>query len=146
MQYKEECKNNTESKDNDDSKLKEQEETKKKEEPKPKPIARRNRPKPKRRAADIKFTFDFGHQKIKAVENGMAALKPKTYGGTIRFGRYLHFTKKNNDNLKEYTITFDTRSVGNNSSIAFGFATNSFSGWMGSNFGQNNSCIVKGMR
>eukprot|EP00486_Rosalina_sp_Unknown_P009087 CAMPEP_0201594722 /NCGR_PEP_ID=MMETSP0190_2-20130828/191949_1 /ASSEMBLY_ACC=CAM_ASM_000263 /TAXON_ID=37353 /ORGANISM="Rosalina sp." /LENGTH=426 /DNA_ID=CAMNT_0048054437 /DNA_START=19 /DNA_END=1300 /DNA_ORIENTATION=+ len=135
----------TESKDNDDSKLNEKESAKKKEDkPKPKPVARRNRAKPKRKAEDIKFTFDMSHQKIKAVENGMAALKPKTYGGTIRFGRFTHFTKNNNDNLASFIITFDTRSIGSNSSTAFGWATTSFSGWVGSNFGQNNSCVVKG--
>ena len=112
--------------------------------PKPKPVVRRNKPKPKRKAEDIKFSFDMNHPNIKSVENGTGALKPKTYGGTIRFGRFLHFTKNNVDNLASYVITFDTRSVGATTGIAFGFATNSFSAWGESNFGENNSCVIKG--
>ena len=129
-----------ESKDNED--LKEEEEIK----PKPKPVVvRRNKPKPKRKAEDIKFSFDMNHPNIKSVDNGTSAAKPKTYGGTIRFGRFLHFTKNNNDNLASYVVTFDTRSVGATTGIAFGFATNSFSAWKASNFGENNSCIIKGI-
>eukprot|EP01084_Bolivina_argentea_P014268 26658_1 len=111
---------------------------------KPKVVLRRNRPKPKKKASDIRFTFDMAHQKIKAAENGSCAVKPKVYGGTIRFGRFLNFSKNNADNIASYRILFDTRSIGQNSSLAIGFATTSFGGWVGSNFGQNNSCLIKG--
>eukprot|EP01083_Nonionella_stella_P204375 745081_1 len=130
----------TESKDDDDSKIKEH----LKRDKSPKPIARRNKPKPKRQAKDIKFTFDLAHNKIKAGDNGQAAQKPKVYGGTIRFGRFLNFKTNNVDNIASYRITFDTRSIGQNSSLALGFATTSFNNWVGSNFGQNNSCMIKG--
>lgn len=128
-----------------ESKKKKEKEEKKKEEPKPKPVARRNRVKPKKKAEDITFTFDLHHQKIKTAENGQAAMKPKVFAGTIRFGRFLHFTKNNNDKIASYIITFDTRSIGQNASTAFGFATNRFNNWVGSNFGQNNCCVVKGI-
>ena len=110
----------------------------------PKPIARRNRAKPKKKASDMKFTFDLNHQKIKAGDNGSAALKPKSIAGTIRFGRFLNFKSNNKDNIASYKITFDTRSIAQVSSSALGFATTSFSGWVGSNFGQNNCVLIKG--
>ncbi len=66
-----------ESKD-DDSKMKENIKFKEKT---PKPVIRRNRPKPKKKASDIKFTFDLNHNKIKSGDNGQSAAKPKTFGG-----------------------------------------------------------------
>jgi len=132
-----------ESKDDDDSKENEKIKTPRSKR-QAKPVVRRNKQPPKKKAEDIKFTFDLNHQKIKAVENGSAALKPKTFAGTIRFGRFLNFKKNNTNNIASYKITFDTRSIGQNASIALGFATKSFNQWVGSNFGQNNCCIIKG--
>eukprot|EP00484_Ammonia_sp_Unknown_P010347 CAMPEP_0197074218 /NCGR_PEP_ID=MMETSP1384-20130603/211000_1 /TAXON_ID=29189 /ORGANISM="Ammonia sp." /LENGTH=384 /DNA_ID=CAMNT_0042513059 /DNA_START=23 /DNA_END=1177 /DNA_ORIENTATION=+ len=115
---------------------------------KPKPVARRNKPKPQKKADDIKWTFDLNHpgksQKFLVVDNGQTALKPPALSGTFRFGRFVHFTKNNTDNLASFTIVFDTRSIGTPSALAMGFATDRFGHWVGTNFGQNNCCYIKG--
>eukprot|EP00483_Globobulimina_turgida_P007447 UN07461 len=86
--------------------LKVKEENIKFKEKSPKSIIRRNRPKPKKKATDIKFTFDLHHNKIKSGDNGQSASKPKIFGGTIRFGRFLNFKTNNSDNIASYKITF----------------------------------------
>merc|ERR1712228_141426 len=131
--------------DNDDTKQQnEEEQSKSPKVSKTWAIARRNKAKPKKKSSDIKFTFQLNHQKIKAGDNGSVAMKPKMFGGTIRFGRFLNFKSNNKDNIALYKITFDTRSIGQKSSSALGFATTSFNNWIGSNFGQNNCCMIKG--
>ena len=120
-------------------------EEKKQKSKEPKVVARRNRKPPKVRSDSIKFGFDLSHPgKIKTFENGSVAMKPQSAAGTIRFGRFLHFTKNNNQKIASYRITFDTQAIGQSSTLALGFATKSFTGWNGSNFGDNNCCFVKG--
>merc|ERR1712032_418022 len=89
--------------DEDDTKQIEEKIEPPKPEPKPKPVVRR-----KKKTPNIKFTFDLQHQKISA--DGAVAKKPKTYGGTIRFGRFLNFKSNNKDKIASYKITFDTQS------------------------------------
>lgn len=115
-------------------------------EEKPAAVARRNKKAPKRKANSIKFGFDLAHPggKIKTLENGSVAMKPQSVAGTIRFGRFLHFTKNNTQKIASYRITFDTYSIGQSSTLALGFATKSFTGWNGSNFGDNGCCFCKG--
>lgn len=97
---------------------------------------------PKKKRSPIKFVFDMNHQKIGAQQNGAAAVKPRQVSGTIRFGKYLN--AQNEQGIARVKIVLDTYSMGSASGISLGFATKAFGDWIGSNFGQNHSCLVKG--
>mmetsp|Transcript_81193 Transcript_81193/g.99497 ORF Transcript_81193/g.99497 Transcript_81193/m.99497 type:complete len:182 (+) Transcript_81193:435-980(+) len=87
--------------------------------------------------------FQSDHKVIINGDNGSSAQKPKYKSGTVKFGKPVG-PYKDGDRLQRYSVTFDTNSTGNSSSLGFGIAHGKFSGWVGSNWGDNGCAYIKG--